>query len=119
VAVGREAAARRETTLSTSKPTIDELWQKRGNFLDTSTGETVEQPKGWFPIVCGPWPNCNVGARQARCSKCEDFVGISPKGWAKHLENREERPIFCPECFELLRAMVDELNDRAPRHLGA
>jgi hypothetical protein len=91
-----------------STPTIGELWEKRGKFVDTSNGEIVAQPEGWFPIVCGLWPNANVGARQARCSKCDDFIGISPAGWAKHREMPEERPLFCAECFELLRAMLKE-----------
>lgn len=91
------------------KTTLAQMWEARGNFLNTVTGEIGEQPEGWFPIVCGPWANANVGARQARCSKCEDFVGISPAGWAKHQEKPDERPIFCLECLEILRALVEEL----------
>lgn len=96
-------------------PTINELWEKRGNFLNVATGEVVTEPD-WFPIVCGGWPNPNVGCRQARCSKCEDFVGISPKGWAKHMESPKERPLFCAGCFDMLRALLSQLE--APEHPG-
>lgn len=98
----------------TTKPSLDELWAKRGNFVNATTGEVGEQPAGWFPIVCGPWVNPNVGCRQARCSKCDEFVGISPNGWAKHIEKPEERPLFCPACFEILRVLVEEMELKHP-----
>jgi hypothetical protein len=85
-----------------TQPTIDQIWEKKGNFLDTSTGAVVAQPEGWFPIVAGVWPNPNVGARQVRCSCCNSFAGISPNGWSVHILRPEERPIFCPPCFEQL-----------------
>jgi hypothetical protein len=96
--------------------TMAEMWEKRGSFLNVSDGTVVAEPEGWFPIVCGGWPNANVGARQARCSKCDEFIGISPKGWAKHLEKPEERPLFCAGCLDILRAMLMEME--GARHPG-
>lgn len=84
------------------QPTINELWQKRGNFVDTSTGVVIEKPTDGFPVAAGPWPSTYVGARQVRCSVCDDFAGLSPNGVRLHKEAPEIRPIFCGSCFEIL-----------------
>jgi hypothetical protein len=90
------------------KPTMNELWSKKGNFVNTVTGAVVAQPEEWFPICAGPWPNRNIGARQVRCTLCNCFAGLSPMGFAKHAEEPEQRPILCGGCLETLIDLTAE-----------
>jgi hypothetical protein len=87
------------------------LWAKRGNFLNTDTGAVVSIPVGWTPILAGPWPNQNVGARQARCDNCNGFVGISMKGWGYHLADPACHPIFCERCMRILMDLVRMMDE--------
>lgn len=98
-----------------SRLTMDEIWKKRGNIVNTETGEIVADPPAWTPILAGPWPNPNVGCRQANCSNCHRFVGMSPKGWTFHLVNPLCRPIFCEFCFRVLADLVSKMNAPAPQ----
>jgi hypothetical protein len=89
-----------------SNPTLEQLWEKRGQFL-TAGGSFVEKDPSdeeLFLIMAGPWPNRNIGARLTRCHYCNMFVGISPKGWELHRRN-PRRDILCCDCY----VMVDEM----------
>lgn len=94
-----------------SEDLMNRLYAKRGNFVNT-TGDVVAAPEDGFPIAAGPWPNPFPGAVQMRCKCCTRLVGISPKGLAMHRERPEERPIFCPRCFEELVALDQMLKGR-------
>jgi hypothetical protein len=82
-----------------SQPSIEEIWAKQGLFIDTDTGEAIEQPEGGFPIAAGAWPTKLIGSMQVRCSICNGFAGISQKGYALHKESPAMRPVLCPRCF--------------------
>lgn len=92
------------------KLTREQLWQKRGHFLNDG-GEFVQgdpPDEIVFFIMGGPWPNRNIGARQTRCRCCNVFLGISPKGWELHRRN-PKRDILCCDCFVMIDEMMDEV----------
>lgn len=84
------------------KPTIQEIWRMKGMFVNTDNGTAIPQPEEGFPIVAGDWPCRFVDAVRVPCSVCERPCGISPNGFRIHQEKPEQRPIWCPLCFELL-----------------
>jgi hypothetical protein len=95
------------------KPTMDELWEKKGNFVDTENGAVIPQPEDGFPIIAGNWPSRFVGARQARCSICSGFCAMSSNGIKLHNECPDLRPIWCPECAEFMLAITRAAEGRA------
>lgn len=98
-----------------SRPTLEQLYEKRGNVVNTETGEIISEAPPWTPILAGQWPNRHVGARQAQCSNCHRFVGMSPKGWSFHLVDPPCRPIFCEFCFRVLADLVSKMNEPGPQ----
>jgi hypothetical protein len=84
----------------------------RGKFANEK-GEVIDPPAEGesFVIRAGLWPNPHLGARQARCSFCKNFVGISPEGWALHVEYPEGRPILCSPCFAEVLELLHELGE--------
>lgn len=100
------------------KPTVDQLYDKRGHFVNTETGEAMDPPEGWAPILAGPWPNRNPGALRAPCWCCFRPVGMSPKGWLLHQADPEMHPIFCEACMKTLIDVFQQLEEEAPSPPG-
>lgn len=92
------------------KLTREQLWDARGHFI-ADGGKLLESDPpddAVFFIMAGPWPSRNVGARQARCRCCSEFVGLSPKGWELHQRN-PKRDILCCDCFVMVNEIYDEM----------
>jgi hypothetical protein len=87
--------------------TDKEVIAKRGGFLGGDDPKREPKPDEVFPILCGPWPNPNVGAIQGRCAGCNTFVGVSPRGMAFHRAN-PLRPLCCKKCLDILMLMLQK-----------
>lgn len=77
---------------------------------DTITELPAAPADAAFPIVCSKWEQSKRerGARQARCTSCKEFIGVSPNGWAIHLVNPVLRPLFCNSCGRALMELLAE-----------
>jgi hypothetical protein len=90
------------------KPLTDaEVIANRGGFMGGDDPKREPEPDEIFPILCGPWPNPNIGCIQARCSFCDDFVGVSPRGMKYHRAN-SMRVLCCKRCMDIVMLMLPE-----------
>jgi len=89
--------------------TEDDLIPLRDTFLDSEGNPIADEidDQTVFPIAAGSWPSEFADAILERCAACDDFVGISPKGFKLHVRN-PARAIFCGPCFVVFHNLLSQ-----------